>query len=716
MAGVIRGTGRATEIIAIRNNGSSIALRPDGTRRRLGDKIEMFDATAAPALSSDGGTMVFRAVDGRWYVRKENKEPVMLPDAAPAALPVLSHDGSTVAYRAADETTILVVRLADPGVVLLGLLDGCIRGTRITVGVFAPDGGRVVFGDERGNLCAWALTGWADPQRLFIVKTMLSGPVRVLAMNREGNRVAASAEDGAVEVWSVKGQVEQIASLELEVRALRPLLLDSGRKWLLTGEEGGTIAIHSLEKQGKTQIARLISTARGWTVLDHVGRFDGSETGIGALEWTGETADEAEYALPVDAFSESYFEPGLLAKLDDTRPLLLNEDVSDLAEDGYLSPPTVKIDPIDIKDQDAAGRLPITVRLADSGYPIEHLAEIRLYHNEKLVPQQTISGVADGVIRFKVRLSPGENVFRAIGVGPDGVEGPSASPLLVATDEVPPQSDMHVVAIGINDYVQPAWELFYARNDAETIVSELDKRGGRLRDRGGAPAYGNVQVTELLDAEAKKPLIEKQILGQSASPRDVLVVYFAGHGYALREEHGWEWYLLPYTGEWRHGGSQEEFDGMIRRHGVSGRRLMELLTQAEAKRVFLILDSCKSGAVMEAVQTLSASDPRAVDDAVTQKALRRIGRVGGIHILAAARAHEEAQELVSEPHGALTYLVLEGIRGAADGNGDEEISVREIVEYAYEEMPQLARRLGEGPISHEPVAYSRGTNFALVGL
>ena len=41
-----------------------------------------------------------------------------------------------------------------------------------------------------------------------------------------------------------------------------------------------------------------------------------------ALLWAGETADQT---LPMDAFSESYFEPGLLAKLDEDAPGFLNE-------------------------------------------------------------------------------------------------------------------------------------------------------------------------------------------------------------------------------------------------------------------------------------------------------------------------------------------------------------------------------------------------------
>ena len=83
--------------------------------------------------------------------------------------------------------------------------------------------------------------------------------------------------------------------------------------------------------------------------------------------------------------------------------------------------------------------------------------------------------------------------------------------------------------------------------------------------------------------------------------------------------------------------------------------------------MFLVLDACYSGAMVEALQTLSGPDRPSVDDAVAQKALQRVARVCGIHVLAASRAQELAGELLVEPHGALTFLVLEAMEGEADG-------------------------------------------------
>ena len=67
--------------------------------------------------------------------------------------------------------------------------------------------------------------------------------------------------------------------------------------------------------------------------MDRKGRFDGSRNGLDALVWAGRGRAQT---LPVDAFSQSWFEPGLLAGLARRSSVFLNDDVRDLAEDGYL--------------------------------------------------------------------------------------------------------------------------------------------------------------------------------------------------------------------------------------------------------------------------------------------------------------------------------------------------------------------------------------------
>ena len=710
VAGTIRGAGRSAEVVVIHRDGSVSALRLNGEHRALGSAIQGFDPRTAPTLSDDGTALAFRTHEGRWHVTAIGARPAALPKAAPKARPILSPDGSTVVYRAAGGT-LIAGRVTGSGVRSLGLLDGCARGVPVTAGVFTPLGTRIVLGDSKGRICLWTLSGGNAPKRLFTAPTkQLGGAVGEIAMSRDGTRAAARGASGFVEVWTVSGKIRRLATVRISPGYSRPLLLDTSRRWIFSGEADGTIAIHSLQGRGQTAVGWLVSTTQGWTVLDRVGRFDGSQSGIDALWWSGETATQIRQDLPVDAFSESYFEPGLLAKLaEPARADYLTVEVEDLSTEGYLRPPRVAIDPISSDGRSAGETVLVTVRLTEPDFPAKLLSDIRLYHNAKFVPDGRLSGT-ERIARFTVRLVSGRNDLLARGVGYRGIEGPPSSVLTVAVTAAPTRPALRVVAIGINDYVRPDWELLYARNDAVTVVSTLQKRGGGL--------FADVQPLTLLDASADKSTIEARILESSTSPHDVLVVYFSGHGTAYRNEDGWEWYLLPFTREWmRKAKSQADHDARIRHFGLSSKRLMQLLARSSAQRVFLVLDSCRSGAVASAFEALSSASAVILDDAVAQKSLRRLARVGGIHVLAASRAQEDATELQIEKHGALTYLVIEGISGEADGVNDHDrdgkVSVREIIDYAALEMPTLAHKLSQEPISQNPVGYSRGEDFAL---
>lgn len=710
MTGLVRGGSRAQETVELRSDGALRLRHPDGTHTPLSGPIPGFDPAVRPAIA-ENGIMVFRMRDGTWRVQGPGGAQSSLLDIAPDASPVLSADGYRIAWRTDGNRAVRTMRVVGGRTETAGQLSGCADSAPVTAARFTPAGGRILLGDARGHICLWDVSSGASPRLLYSVATALEGPVRTLAIDQEGLLAAAGDGHGVVELWPLAGRIERIASVTLGLRVANALALDGKRGWLLAGGEAGTIVVHDFRdaEDRSRPLARLVATTDGWSVLDRNGRFDGSETGIEALNWAG-TDEEggAEHVLPIDSFSDSHHEPGLLAKLDAPASVLLNETAADLPADGFVRPPAVTIN---LGGRDGTGRLSVVLRI-EADYPEGDIAGLRLYRNGKLV----FEAEGQSTLETGIDLVPGENLIRAVAVGRGGIEGPPAV-RTVTGPGTPSRPTLNVVAVGINDYANPAWELFYPRNDAQTVVSILRNSGAFQDGAKKSLAFNEVRIATLLDDEARKETIEALLLQSSSAANDVLVVYFAGHGYALREGEGWDWYLLPWTREWRQRtDSTAEFDNLIRRHGLSAQRLMTLLTQTAAERVFLVLDSCYSGAVVEAVEGMAASEPQAGDDAAGRKVLRQIARIGGLHVLAAARAHERAAELQLEPHGALTWLVLEAMKGRADADRDRSVSVREIIEYATVEMPNLADRLSQEPISQKPVGYSRGADFAIAGL
>lgn len=698
VAGATTGSDTGTEIIIAHRDGSLTATRPGDGTRRIGAAGAPLGTRPSPVLSAGGRAVAFPAPAGGWTIMRDGRK-AHVPDAALTFAPILSADGTRAVYSLPWGALVAADPFADDGVPVA--LRGCTEDAAVTAGSFLPDGGTLVLGDRAGNVCVAPFPERSAPGAIQLPDRAHDNPVQAVAVDRSGRQFATLDEGGRVRVWSASPELRAVSAFSLGAGSTAgAIAIDAARQWVFAGGEAGTIGIYDYSRDGGARrIASLLCTGDGgWAVVDSAGRFDGPQDGVDALLWAGDSAGET---LPVDAFSERWFEPGLLGKLDDAAPRFLNEDPADLSEDGYVVPPGVSVDPVDAGSADAGGRLPVRVRLDDPEYPPQAMLEVRLYHNGKLVPPERVHAVpGDGVFEYLVRLLPGPNTFHAIGVSADGVEGRPSAPVTVAgPSPARERPNMQLVAVGINDYVRPTWELSYGRNDARTVAEVLRDRGQRL--------FEGVTAVTLLDAEAHAAAIKSRIALESAASRDVLVLYFSGHGVALREEEGWEWYLLPFTEEWDVAGDVTA--SMVRQHGVASRDLMRLLTRTQASRVFLILDSCRSGAVADALGR------GMFDEAVGQKALRRIARVGGIHILAASRGDEDAVELVSRPHGALTYLLLEGLQGQADDDLDGEISVREIVGYATREMPLLSRRLVAETISQLPVGYSRGADFALAG-
>ncbi len=698
VAGAVAGTGPETEIVLIHRDGSLTAARPGDSTRQIGATGAAVGFGGAPVLSADGGAVAVPVPAGGWVVMRDGRRE-HLADAAPTFAPILSADGLRTVYGLPWGSLVATDLLAPAGAP--AALGGCVETASVTAGAFAPDGRALVLGDDQGNVCVGPFPERPAPGTFQVSARPHDKPVQAVVMDRGGAHAATLDEGGRVRVWSLSPQVRLVSAFDLGAPGpAAAIAIDAARQWVFAGETAGTIGIYDWsEHQEAARIASLLCTRDGgWAVVDREGRFDGPQDGVDALLWVGDNAAET---LPVDAFSERWFEPRLLAKLDDAEPRLLNEDAADLLVDGYVMPPGVSIDPVDRHAVDAGGQLLVRVRLDDPGYPPEELLEVRLYHNGKLVPPERMHAVpGDSRFEYPVRLLPGSNTFHAFGVSAEGIEGRPSVPVVV-TGPAPAQAlpQMQLVAVGINDYVRPTWALSYGRNDARA-VAEI------LRDRG-AGLFADVAAVTLLDSDARAAAIRDRIAREAAASQDVLVLYFSGHGVALPEEGGWEWYLLPFTEAWNVAGDVTA--SMVRQHGVASRDLMRLLIRTQASRVFLILDSCRSGAVADALGR------GMFDEAVGQKALRRIARVGGIHVLAASRGDEDAVELVSRPHGALTYLLLEGLQGEADDDLDGEISVREIVDYATREMPLLSRRLVTETISQLPVGYSRGADFALVG-
>ena len=253
---------------------------------------------------------------------------------------------------------------------------------------------------------------------------------------------------------------------------------------------------------------------------------------------------------------------------------------------------------------------------------------------------------------------------------------PDGEPRQGLADGAPLYAASHAVVVGIDAY-EHLPRLRAAVADARVVAEELTRRG--------------MEVQLLVDGEATRERLASLLgdrLPQVVGPEDRVVVYFAGHGVSTGRGEQAMGYLMPA------GGRRES----LRATGISMAELQTWLAGYPSKHVLFVADACYSGL---ALSTRSVGMPSQVADYLRQVTSRRVRLA-----LVAGGAGEEATEWQGQ--GVFTRFFLDGIRGAADGNGDGAVTSDELAAYVKPEVaqftashtgagqhPQLGRR-GEG--------------------
>ena len=245
---------------------------------------------------------------------------------------------------------------------------------------------------------------------------------------------------------------------------------------------------------------------------------------------------------------------------------------------------------------------------------------------------------------------------------------------------------LHVVVVGINEYSDGRLDMNYGRPDAQAIRDALKSTRGGL--------FSEVVTHELYDSQATKENIYKTLdLLRDSNAEDIVVIYLAGHGMNLADE----WYFIP------HEFSLPLTRPKLKKIGLPSSELRKRIVAMEARRVFLLTDACKSGTATTAFE-----------DDVDRRALRRLGRSVGMHVMAATANNQQAVEVKTLGHGVFTYALLAALKGEADNNPtDGNLTVQEIVQFAETMVPALSKEHA----SHKqyPLTFSRGFDFTVSG-
>lgn len=452
---------------------------------------------------------------------------------------------------------------------------------------------------------------------------------------------------------------------------------------LLAGADAQGV-LHVFDTAGGQEILKLISTNNGWTVIDNQGRFDSSEKAMANISWQASDKD-----IPIDQFSQNYYEPGLLGNYVQNRPFINRQPKN--VQAGITLPPEVKI--LENSAGSATTDQAYTVTIEALDIP-GGIASVKLYHNGKIVPQsqQLDSQKSDDngrekqLIRYQITPTAGDNSLKAVATNAMGIEGVSSEQHLVAGGTGRP-STLHVLTVGINRYKDPQLNLTYSIPDAQAI-------GGILTRKDLAHAE-KVNAVSLTDQKASKQAILDSLQKLAAYPQeDVLAVYLAGHGLAIDGD----WYFMPYET------TVQSSPSAYAKIGISASEIREALAATRIQKILILIDACYSGAGIDAFRNLQNSQ---------RHFSRDLSKSNGVVVLTATRQDQEAAEVRDLGHGLFTYVVTQGMEGKADFKPvDSSISAHEVADYSLDSIPNFSKKYLRA--AQQPSAFTLGKDFTLL--
>lgn len=538
--------------------------------------------------------------------------------------------------------------------------------------------------------------------------------VTQVAFSRDGRLLASSSSDNTIKIWDVatrselrtlKGHPTNIDSLDFSPDAA---LLASA------GDDGATFLWDA--KTGE-HLATLISLDDGgeWMVVTPQGLFDGTPTAWNQILWRYN--QDTFNVAPIEWFFNEFYYPGLLGDIFAGKRPKVAQDVSkkdrrqptvklSLASAaapaaGAASPATVATTSI------ASRKVTIRIDVTDAPADKEHAQgsgarDVRLFRNGSLVKVwrgEVLQGKPAVSFEEEITVAAGPNRLTAYAFNKDNVKSKDAQLALTGAESLRRAGTAYIIAVGVNEYANPQYNLKYAVADAQSFSDEVRLRQTQV---GG---FERIEVVPLINENATKANILsalRRLSGASdppslkagnplqtslgdlnrAAPEDTVIIYFAGHGTAQ----GQRFYLIPHDLGYTGDRTKLNEPGLrdILAHSISDEELEQAVEGLDAGHLLLVIDACNSGQALEAAEKRRGP--------MNSKGLAQLAYEKGMYILTAAQSYQAALETAQLGHGLLTYaLVEEGLKTAIadDGPKDGVLNVREWLDFATERVPQM---------------------------
>lgn len=238
----------------------------------------------------------------------------------------------------------------------------------------------------------------------------------------------------------------------------------------------------------------------------------------------------------------------------------------------------------------------------------------------------------------------------------------------------PPAGTGWALFVGISDYLVNTFDSEGVRYRVEDLTSPA--KDARTMAQALSELFPNQRI--LTDSAATYDAVRRGFTEWLAqAPADATVLfYFSGHGGQVPDKDGDE--TLDRMDE-----TLIMTDGKM----ILDDEIHRWVTGLRAQKVVIISDSCHSGTIHRGAKTFLVTDARFLPPWLLDGFADDFWREGQrspskVVALSACRPEENAWEIGALGHGLFTYCLLEGLKGAADKNGDKTITAQELFSHA----------------------------------
>ncbi|MCK4814699.1 caspase family protein, partial [bacterium] len=251
---------------------------------------------------------------------------------------------------------------------------------------------------------------------------------------------------------------------------------------------------------------------------------------------------------------------------------------------------------------------------------------------------------------------------------------PPKTPIVDTSLQRPTIAQRWAVIVGISNYHDSRIpSLRYADNDARSFYNWLTSPEGGCYPPSRVKLMVNEQATGHNIREALFVWLKQAI------EEDMVLIFFACHGSHESPDSPDNLFLLPYD---------VQYDNIA----ITGFPMWDIETAlkrfVKAKKVVVIADACHSGGVGQAFDVARRAN-RGIKINPISSGLQNLSIIGdGVAVISASddRQFSQESEKWGGGHGAFTYFLLKGLKGEADYNKDNRVTLGELIPYLSEQV------------------------------